>query len=96
MLGSSGDNRLIYQAGRETADVDITGRSSNAGRTDTRPVHTRATIMTGDELTQVDRTVSTNEAGSTTTLSGAVARGAVTARVIDDTVRRGTCTTDVR
>jgi len=52
--------------------------------------------MTGDELTQVDRTVSTNEAGSTTTLSGAVARGAVTARVIDDTVRRGTCTTDVR
>lgn len=50
--------------------------------------------MTGDELAEVDGAVSADEARTTATLAAAVARGAVTARVISGTVRRGARTTD--
>ena len=88
-------NVKSYHANHERTLNEITARSDNAWRTDTRPVNTRTTILAIQQVTAVNKAVCTDEAERTEAPPSAVTGGTVTTRVIGLAVRLGTSATDV-
>ena len=85
-----------YHADHERTLNDVALGSDDAGRTDTLSVDTRAAVLAVEQVTAGDGAVGADKAGTTGTAPDAVARAAVTTRVIRRAVGRGAGVTGER